>query len=469
MPPILLRIFLSTSGPRKSILNINTTSTSIKLRLQPMSTLKSNIISAAEPFDSIDEPSFAEKFDRFGSARLVLIGDASHGTSEFYRARAIITKRLIEHHGFHVIAAEADWPDAHSVDQFVRHQTTISAAKSLDAFQRFPTWMWRNQEFKEFIEWLHRHNANRPEKEQTGFYGLDLYSLGESIRTVIDYLDTVDKDAARNARKRYGCLQPWIENPAQYGLVALKLGHAPCEDAVSKVLNDLLLKRLCYVRKADGGFLDAEMNAEIVRDAEQYYRAMYYGNDLSWNLRDAHMFKTLTRLLETKGTKAVVWAHNSHVGDARYTSMGMHRNELNIGQLCREKFGKDVVIIGCGTHTGTVAAAQEWDAKMEVMKVVPSLENSYERLMYESGLPRFLLDLNRHKEQLRLLMEPKLERFIGVIYRPDTERWSHYSKAVLPKQMDAYVWFRETKAVTPFEKEQPQFPPSVDETYPFGL
>ncbi|KAF9539147.1 hypothetical protein EC957_005758 [Mortierella hygrophila] len=434
-----------------------------------MSTLEKHIIAAAEPFDRVDDLTFAEKFDRFKSARIVLIGDASHGTSEFYTVRAAITKRLIEHHGFKIIAAEADWPDAHSVDQYVRHQTTVDAAESLGAFQRFPTWMWRNQEFKEFIEWLHRYNGDHLVTEQVGFYGLDLYSLGASIRAVIDYLDKVNPDAARDARKRYGCLQPWIEDPAQYGLVALKLGEAPCADGVAKVLNDLLMKRLEYARKADGAFLDAEINAQIVRDAEEYYRTMYHDSDLSWNLRDVHMFKILSRLLETKGSKAIVWAHNSHIGDARYTSMGMSRNELNIGQLCREKFGKDVVIIGCGTHTGTVAAAHEWDGKMEVMKVVPSLEDSYERVMFNSGVPRFVLDLKRHKRLTQLLMEPRLERFIGVIYRPATERWSHYSKAVLPKQMDAYVWFQKSNAVVPFETDQPQFPPSVDETYPFEL
>jgi len=437
-----------------------------------MSTLLKQLIAAAEPFDRIDDPSFLEKFDRFQHARVVLIGDASHGTSEFYTVRAAITQHLIQHHGFKIIAAEADWPDAHSVHQYIRHQTpaTVTAAESLNAFERFPTWMWRNQEFKTFIEWLHHHNAHRPASEQAGFYGLDLYSLGASIRAVIDYLDTVNPDAAQDARKRYGCLQPWIEQPDQYGLVALKLGTAPCAEAVNRVLQDLLKQRLEYAKKSDDTLLDAEMNAEIVRDAEAYYRAMYHGSDLSWNLRDLHMFKILCRLLATKDSKAIVWAHNSHVGDARYTSMGMVRNELNIGQLCREEFGKDdVVIIGCGTHTGTVAAAHEWDGEMKVMKVNPSLKDSYEHLMFSTGVPRCLLDLNKHPEVAQGLMEPRLERFIGVIYRPDTEFWSHYAKAILPKQMDAYIWFPETTAVVPFETDQPQFPPAVDETYPFGL
>ncbi|KAF9951762.1 hypothetical protein BGZ70_000861, partial [Mortierella alpina] len=312
-----------------------------------MSTLRKQLIAAAEPFDRIDDPAFLEKFDRFQHARLVLLM-----LSEFYTVRAAITQHLIQHHGFKIIAAEADWPDAHAVHQYIRQENpsatdTVNAAEALDAFQRFPTWMWRNQEVKAFIEWLHQYNAHRSdESEKVGFYGLDLYSLGASIRAVIDYLDTVNPDAAKDARKRYGCLDPWIERPDQYGLVALKLGTAPCAEGVNRVLQDLLKRRLNYAKTSDDTLLDAEMNAEIVRDAEAYYRAMYHGSDQSWNLRDLHMFKILSRLLATKGSKAIVWAHNSHVGDARYTSMGTVRNELNIGQLCREEFGKDVVIIG---------------------------------------------------------------------------------------------------------------------------
>ncbi|KAG0252992.1 hypothetical protein BG011_006621, partial [Mortierella polycephala] len=320
-----------------------------------MSTPKELVIAAAEEFDNIDDPSFAAKFDRFACARVVLIGDASHGTSEFYNARAVITKRLVQEHGFNIIATEADWPDAQSVDQYARQRSKAkNASESLGAFQRFPKWMWRNEEVKVFIDWLYDHNAERPDAEKIGFYGLDLYSLGASIRAVTDYLDRVDPGAAKDARLRYGCLQPWVEDPAQYGLVALKLGHAPCEASVVKVLRDLLLKRLEYVQQADDSFMDAEMNAQIVRDAEEYYRAMYLGSAMSWNLRDTHMFETLCRLLQMgKNSKAVVWAHNSHVGDARFTGMGMKQREINLGQLCRQRFGLDAAIIGCGTHTGT--------------------------------------------------------------------------------------------------------------------
>ncbi|KAF9114528.1 hypothetical protein BGX27_010585 [Mortierella sp. AM989] len=434
-----------------------------------MSTLSTLIRSAAEEFNNIEETSFAAKFDRFGDAKVVLIGDASHGTSEFYKARATITKRLIEEHGFNIVATEADWPDAHSVDQYVRQRTNSNADKALDGFQRFPKWMWRNEEVKEFIEWLYRRNSGLADDEKAGFHGLDLYSLGTSIHAVIEYLDGVDPEASKAARKRYGCLDPWIEDPQKYGLVALKLGRPPCQDAVVKVLQDLFAKRIEYARVAGEGFTNAQMNSQLVRDAEEYYRAMYMSPHLSWNLRDTHMFTVLSSLTEKKGAKAVVWAHNSHVGDARYTGMGMHRSEINIGQLCKEKYGKDAVIIGCGTHTGTVAAANEWGDDMEVMNVKPSLKGSYERVMSDSGVPRFLLDMSRHKELRLQLMEERLERFIGVIYRPATERWSHYSEAVLPKQMDAYIWFQESSAVKAFERDQPKAPPSVDETYPFGL
>lgn len=465
-----------------------------------MATLRGLFESAAEEFTSIYDPSFAAKFDRFGRARVVLvsaffssaflmicveivlfsndpysrfhlqIGDASHGTSEFYEARAEITKRLVEKHGFNIVAVEADWPDARSIDQYVRQQTTTptTASQALDAFERFPKWMWRNQEVQGFIEWLHDHNAARSDVDKTTFCGLDLYSLGASIHAVIAFLDKVDPEAAKNARKRYGCLEPWVKDPTEYGLMALKRGHAPCEDPVIKVLQDLLKKRLEYIQKDGGDLLDAEMNASLVRDAEEYYRAMYLGSDTSWNLRDTHMFNVLFRVLQNqRGSKAVVWAHNSHVGDARYTGMGMHRSEINIGQLCRERYGESAVIIGCGTHTGTVAAAHEWDAKMQVMQVRPSLKGSCERLMFDTGIPRFLLDLRLHEELRRHLEEPRLQRFIGVIYRPSTERWSHYSEAILPGQMDAYLWFKDTTAVKAFEVDQPPF--MGDETNPSGL
>jgi protein-L-isoaspartate(D-aspartate) O-methyltransferase len=422
----------------------------------------------AEPLPDLDDPAFGQLFDRFGDARVVLLGEASHGTSEFYRARAAITKRLIEEHGFNIVAVEADWPDAAAIDRYVRGRLKREGEEA--PFQRFPTWMWRNTDVDEFIRWLKSHNEGRPQEEMSGFYGLDLYNLGGSIRAVIDYLDDVDPEAARVARERYGCLQPYAKNPQGYGRMAITRGFAQCEQPVAQMLRELLQKRYEYVGEDGDEYLDAAANARLVKNAEAYYRVMYHGAAESWNLRDTHMFETLCQLLEAKGpeAKAVVWAHNSHIGNAAATEMGQIRDELNIGQLCKEKFGSDARLIGFGTHTGTVAAATDWDDPMEVKKVKPSLAESYERVSHDSGVERFLLDLRETQDDRIIgpLMEPRLQRFIGVIYRPETERWSHYSQAVLPNQFDAWVWFDETEAVTPLPGKQL---PGEGETYPFGL
>ena len=302
-----------------------------------------------------------------------------------------------------------------------------------------------------------------------GFYGLDLYNLGGSMRAVIDYLDGVDPEAAAVARERYGCLMPYARNPQGYGRMAITEGYARCEQPVVEMLREMHRKRLDYMAEDGDEWLDAAANARLVKNAEEYYRIMYHGAAESWNLRDTHMFETLCQILDAKGpdAKAVVWAHNSHIGDASHTEMGQVREELNIGQLCRERFGKEAALIGFGTHKGTVAAATDWDGPMEVKKVKPSLPGSYERLSHEAELESFLLDLRGAEENLRgLLEEPRLERFIGVIYRPETERWSHYSQAILPGQFDAWVWFDETGAVTPLSGAVEA---GEDETYPFGL
>lgn len=425
------------------------------------------IARAALPLPALDDARFAEPFDRFASARVVLLGEASHGTSEFYRARAAITRRLIERHGFNIVAVEADWPDASVVNRFVRGLPPGAHAET--AFQRFPTWMWRNAEVAEFLGWLRDWNASWPPGAQVGFYGLDLYNLNASIGAVLDYLDRVDPEAAAVARERYGCLTPWSEAPQTYGRMALSAGYAPCEDAVVRTLRDLLCRKLDYAAADGEQFLDASQNARLVRNAERYYRAMYYGAAESWNLRDTHMFETLETLLSAwPDAKAVVWAHNSHIGDASRTEMGQVRGELNLGQLCRERFGAQAALIGFGTHAGTVACASDWDAPMEVKPVKPSLPGSYERLAHESGRERFLLDLRSQADtQLRqALLRPRLERFIGVIYRPETERWSHYAECALPEQFDGYVWFDATTAVTPLDAASGS---GEDETWPFGL
>ena len=426
----------------------------------------------AEPLPHINDPPLGAAFDRFGGARIVCLGEASHGTSEFYRARAEITRRLIERHGFNIVAVEADWPDAATIDRYVRHRPWREGEK---AFERFPTWMWRNREFDGFIRWLRSHNANRAYERMCGFYGLDLYNLSGSIHAVIDFLEREDPELARLAHRRYGCLEPWADEPQLYGRNALLEGYARCEVGAVQMLKDLLQRQVDCTSAECDEWLDAAANARLVKDAEQYYRVMYHGSAESWNLRDTHMFETLNMILDAKGpnSKAIVWAHNSHIGNAAFTDMGMHRDELNIGQLVKEKYDARALLIGFGTHSGTVAAADDWDEPMKVKSVRPSLPESYERVSHESETPRFLLDLRESevgREIREALMEPRLERFIGVIYRPETERWSHYSQAILPRQFDAWVWFDETHAVTPLPGEQrPSKATHEDETYPFGL
>jgi len=426
------------------------------------------IADAAEDLPGFDDPAFGRLFDRFAGRRVVLLGEASHGTGEFYRARAAITRHLITHHNFTIVAVEADWPDAATIDRYVRHRPHRAGTDK--PFQRFPTWMWRNTDIQELIHWMRDHNDMVDDMEaRAGFYGLDIYNMSGSIGAVLDYLDRVDPDAAKVARERYGCLTPWQNNPATYGRAALSRSYAECEKAVIDQCRDLLRKRLVYAKDDGDAFLDAAQNARLIASAERYYRIMYYGGAESWNLRDTHMFETLQNLLDAKGpeSKAIVWAHNSHIGDARFTDMGAARGELNIGQLCRETFGSDAALIGFGTHTGTVAAATDWDGDMQVKRVNPSRADSYERQFHDSGKSRFLLDLSpeRHDALRRRLAEPRLERFIGVIYRPDTELQSHYSQAILPEQFDAFVWFDRTQAVTPLGPEHHR---GVPETYPFG-
>ncbi|HEY0116145.1 MAG TPA: erythromycin esterase family protein [Allosphingosinicella sp.] len=422
---------------------------------------------AAEPLPDIDDPGFGEAFDRFADARVVLLGEASHGTSEFYRARAAITRRLVEHHGFTIVAVEADWPDAASIDRHVRHRPRREGEEA--AFQRFPTWMWRNREVDGLVRWLRGHNERNPDR-MAGFYGLDLYNLSASMRAVIDYLDEVDPEASRLARRRYGCLLPYSRNPAAYGAVALTEGYARCEAGVLEMLRDLTSKRWEYGAVDGAEWLDAAANARLVKNAEAYYRAMYHGSAESWNLRDTHMFETLCQLLEANGpdSKAVVWAHNSHIGNAAHTEMGRERGELNIGQLVKERFGRQSRLIGFGTHKGTVAAADDWDEPMRIKQVRPSMSGSYERLCHDTGIPSFLLDLREDADDglVELLMEPRLERFIGVIYRPETERWSHYAEAILPRQFDAWTWFDETEAVTPLPGADR---PGEDDLWPSGM
>jgi protein-L-isoaspartate(D-aspartate) O-methyltransferase len=417
----------------------------------------------ARPLPDIDSPEFAAAFDRFADRRVVMLGECSHGTREFYEARAAITRRFVERHGFTIVAVEADWPDAAVLDRHIRHHP----ARPHDErpFQRFPTWMWRNRPVARLMHDLHAINRGRAPEDMTGFYGLDIYNMSGSIGAVLAYLDEADPQAAAVARERYGCLTPWQAEPATYGRAALSRGYAQCEEAVVAACRDLLGRSL----DADGEAFGAAMNARLVASAEKYYRVMYYGGAESWNLRDSHMAETLEHLLDHRGpdAKALVWAHNSHIGDARATDMGAVRGEHNIGQLAREKWGEEVALIGFGTHTGTVSAASDWDGEREIKRVNPSRPDSYERLCHDSGIQRFLLVTGGDEALHRRLSEPRLERFIGVIYRPETERWSHYSEAVLPAQFDGYVWFDETSALDPLTDREPHGGPP--ETFPFGV
>jgi protein-L-isoaspartate(D-aspartate) O-methyltransferase len=425
---------------------------------------------AAEPIDDIDSASVAAMVERIGDARLVLLGEATHGTSEFYRMRARITRELIAHRGFQFVAVEADWPDAARIDDYVLGGTRRSKL-DFTPFARFPTWMWRNEEVHDFVDWLRAYNADHPE-QRAGFHGLDLYSLFTSIAAVLSYLDEVDPGAARVARHRYAALTPWQQDPAAYGQAVLVGRYESSEQEVVAMLREMLERRVDYARKDGERFFDAAQNARLVADAERYYRAMYYGSATSWNLRDTHMFETLQSLLtfHGPGSKGIVWEHNSHVGDALATEMSA-RGELNVGQLCRALLGDQVYVVGFGTDHGTVAAASNWDEPMERMRVVPAREGSYERVCHDANVPAFALHLrNPSRRAVREeLASPLLERAIGVVYRPQTEMQSHYFYASLPNQFDEYVWFDATRAVAPLEEAPRARSGELSDTYPFGL
>jgi protein-L-isoaspartate(D-aspartate) O-methyltransferase len=422
---------------------------------------------SSEKFTAIDTADLGATLRRIGDARVVLLGEATHGTSEFYRMRERISRDLIERKGFSFVAIEGDWPDAARIDHYVRHAEY--APSEWTAFARFPVWMWRNREVREFVDWLREHNGRVAPNSRVAFRGLDLYSLYNSIQSVLNYLDSIDPQTAEVARRRYGCLTPWQSDPTVYGHATLTGKYETCEHEVTAMLTDLMQKRRVYAEHDGERFLDALQNARLVANAERYYRIMYYGSRASWNLRDSHMFETLKNLLSYHGpqSKCIVWAHNSHVGDSAATEMAA-REEYNIGHLCRQDFGDDCYSIGFGTNTGTVAAASNWDEAMEIKTVRPALAGSYERLCHETGDPRFVLPLRRLAPRMLSaeLSQPRLERAIGVIYRPETELQSHYFEAVLPRQFDEYIWFDETRAVSPLRSEELH---GLPDTYPFGL
>jgi erythromycin esterase-like protein len=413
-----------------------------------------------------------------GDARIVLLGEASHGTHEFYRERARITRRLVEEKGFTIVAAEADWPDAYRVNRFVRAGGRDQAAiDALADFRRFPAWMWRNADVLDFVDWLRQHNEGEPATGEAGFYGLDLYSLAASSEAVLAYLETVDPDGAVRARRRYACFDHAEDDGAQaYGYGATLGLRRSCEEDVIAQLIELRRHAADYAQRdgrvAADAFFAAEQNARVVQNAERYYRTMFRGRDESWNVRDQHMAETLDALLDYfdrpgARAKAVVWAHNSHLGDARATSMAA-RGELNLGQLVRERYGRQAVAIGFTTYQGTVTAASDWGAPAERKRVRPALPGSYEAVFHAIGEPRFLLPLGA-ADVAAAVAGPRLERAIGVIYRPGTERVSHYFHARLPQQFDAVIHLDETRAVVPLERTAGWEAGDLPETYPWAV
>jgi erythromycin esterase-like protein len=415
--------------------------------------------------------------DLVADAQVVLLGEASHGTREFYRERAQITKRLIQEKGFTAVAVEADWPDAYRVNRYVLGRSRDGGSvAALGDFKRFPIWMWRNREVLDFVTWLRAHNDGQPAASKVGFYGLDLYSLHASMAAVLGYLEGIDPESARRARSRYACFDHYGEDTQSYGYAAGFGLTKTCEDEVVAQLQDMHRRGEEYLRRdgfvAEDEFFFAEQNARLVKNAERYYRSMFQGRVSSWNVRDQHMAETLNALmahLSRRHSKAkiVVWEHNSHLGDARATQMG-ESGELNVGQLVRERYGREAVLIGFSTYRGTVTAASDWDGPIERKVVQPALADSYEALFHQVGIPRFLLTWKdtRVVDELR---DRRLERAIGVIYLPKTERISHYFYASLPAQFDAVLHFDETHAVEPLDELSGWAADDAPETYPSGV
>lgn len=417
---------------------------------------------------------YDELIESVGDGRVVLIGEATHGTHEFYRHRAVITKRLIEEKGFNAVAVEADWPDAYRVNRFVHGaDNDPDAERALAGFERFPTWMWRNADVLDFVGWLRAHNERA--EGPAGFYGLDLYSLYRSVAAVIEYLDRIDPAAAARARARYDCLERFEESQA-YGYAAARGLTPSCQEGVLRQLVDLQRTGEAYLRRdgiaAEDEQFYAEENARLVVAAERYYRSMFTGPVSSWNLRDSHMAGTLERLiahLEGRGpARVVVWAHNSHVGDARRTSMGP-RGEHNIGQLARERFGLGAILIGFTTCTGTVSAASDWGAPVERKRVRPPRADSVEAVLGAVELDAFWLRLRDDGRAAAELFHPRLERAIGVIYRPENELASHYFETHLSEQFDYVIHFDQTRAVEPLERTAEWQRGEPPETYPTAL
>ena len=439
------------------------------------------INSTAYPLDG-GEQDYDPLLNLIGDARFVLLGEATHGTQEFYKERALITQRLISEKGFSAVAIEGDWPDAYRVNRYVCNQSDdMTAADSLDGFKRFPTWMWRNSEVVHFINWLRKFNdSHLPGLPKVGFFGLDLYSLFTSINEILKYLDGVDPEAAADARARYACFDRYERNSQLYGYAIGTKGVSPsCEAEVIDQLLELYKNSEKYLKHdgsvATNALFYAQQNARLVKNAEEYYRNMLNHRVSSWNMRDKHMTEILLNLEQhiTKErnvpAKIVIWAHNSHLGDARATEMGQ-QGELNIGQLMRQAYGKEVFLLGFSTYQGTVTAASNWDAPAERKNVRPALHGSYEDYFHEAGIKKFFLPIKgNYLLQEALSYEQSLERAIGVIYSPQTERRSHYFHANISQQFDAIIHIDKTHAVEPLEATSKWTGGEAPETYPVGL
>ena len=430
----------------------------------------------------LGEQALDDLVDLIGGSRLVLIGEASHGTHEFYDLRASLTRKLITQRGFAGVAVEGDWPDALRVDRYVRQAGDDEAAgDALGSFERFPTWMWRNTDVAAFVDWLHRWNHVRAPDQRAGFYGLDLYSLHASISAVLSFLSEADPEAARTARERYACFDHHGDDPERDGMQAqLGLVHS-CEDEVVAQLVEMQRRHAARSGRmpSGDGWFHAMQNAHVIKDAEAYYRAMFAGRSASWNLRDTHMADTLDLLAGQLGkpgqpAKLVVWAHNSHVGDARATAMG-ESGALTLGQLMRQRHPGEVALIGMTTHVGGVRCARDWNEPAIIERVRPSLAGSWEDVLHDVGVARFYVTATKLRRALgdRPAELERLHRAIGVIYRPESERRSHYYQAHLADQFDVVIHVDETHAVRPLARTPSVTTaggdPDLPETFPTGI
>jgi erythromycin esterase len=410
--------------------------------------------------------------DAIGDARFVLLGEASHGTSEFYIWRAELSKRLIAEHGFTFIAVEGDWPDCYRVNRYARGlpDSGSGAHDVLHAFERWPTWMWANREVVELIEWMREHNRGRAPEAQAGFYGLDVYSLWDSMHAVMEYLQRLDPKLAADARRAYNCFEPYAEDVQEYAR-ATALVPTSCEDEAVAVLRELRTNASRFAEDGREGYFNAEQNALVARNAELYYRTMVRGGPDSWNVRDHHMVETLQRLVQHHGpqTRAIVWEHNTHIGDARFTDMA-RAGMVNVGQLVRQAHERDgVCLIGFGSHRGTVIAADEWGSPMERMRVPHAREGSFEEAMHDADVGDALLLFDGSNDGgVPGLHHPLGHRAIGVVYDPRHERCGNYVPTIVPRRYDAMLYIDESRAVDPLH-----MPVHVDgeapETYPSGV